>query len=272
MIVSPISVVAAAVCCVLFARGFRRLRARRREYAGWARAALFAGSVAAVLVALSAPLDELAESSLAAHMLQHVLLIDVVPALGLLALRGPLLLFVVPEFLLRGVARSARARTTLVAVTRPLVAFGIWALVLALWHVPAIYDATLASEALHVLEHLSFVVAGTLAWIQVVDPARRHALSTGGRLGFLLAMFVAGQMLATTLVLAQSSVYEEYARPGDQLFGMSALEDQHAAGFLMMLEQMLVLGVAAAFLIRRHLDESSETGAAGEPSAHPFTA
>ena len=266
------SAAAAAVCSVLFVRGFRRLRARRREYAGWGHAALFALSVAAGLVALSAPLDDLAESSLAAHMFQHVLLIDVVPVLGLLAVRGPLLLFVVPEFLLRAVARSARARTILAAATLPLVAFGIWALTLTLWHLPVIYDATLASEALHVLEHFSFVVAGTLAWIQIVDPARRHALSTGGRLGFLLGMFVVGQMLATTLVLAQSAVYEPYAGTSGRLLGMSALEDQHAAGFLMMLEQMVVLGVAAVFLVRRHLDEATKAGAAVEPSPHPFTA
>jgi hypothetical protein len=40
----------------------------------------------------------------------------------------------------------------------------------------------------------------------------------------------------------------------------------------MMLEQMLVLGTAAAFLIRRHLAESSEAGAAAEAPAHPFAA
>jgi cytochrome c oxidase assembly factor CtaG len=269
---SPLPLITAVAGVVLFARGFLRLRRRRREYAGWGRVALFGLAVAAGLLALSAPIDDLAERSLAAHMLQHVLLIDVVPALGLLAVRGPLMLFVVPEFLLRPVARSPGARTVLATATLPLVAFGVWTVTLAFWHVPVIYDATLASEPLHVLEHLSFVIAGTLAWIQVVDPARRHALSTVGRLGFLLGMFVVGQTLATSLVLAQSALYEAYAGTGDRLFGMSALEDQHTAGFLMMLEQMLVLGTAAALLVRRHLDESSEAGAAAEPAAHPFAA
>jgi len=272
LIVSPVTLSAAAIAGVLFAQGFRRLRRRRPAHARPYRALLFGLAVAAGLIALSAPLDDLAEESLAAHMLQHVLLTDVVPALGLVAVRGPLLFFVVPDFLLRAVSHSARARAVLSALTRPLVAFGLWASALAFWHVPAVYDATLASEPLHVLEHASFVVAGTLAWIQIVDPARRAALGTVGRLGFVLGMFVVGQMLATTLVLSQSSVYESYAGAGERLFGMSALEDQDAAGFLMMLEQMLVLGTAAVFLVRRHLDESSDAAATVEHPAHPFVA
>lgn len=272
VIVSPVTLSTAAIAGFLFARGFRRLRRRRPAYARWDRALLFGLAVSTGLIALSAPLDELAEESLAAHMLQHVLLGDVAPALGLVAIRGPLLLFIVPEFLLQAVARSSRARAILSTVTRPLVAFGIWVGTLAFWHVPPVYDLTLASEPLHVLEHASFFVAGTLAWIQIVDPARRHTLSTIGRLGFVLAMFVAGQMLATTLVLSQSPVYEAYAGGGERLFGMSALEDQDAAGLLMMLEQMLILGTAAVFLVRRHLDESSDAAATVGPSGHPFAA
>jgi cytochrome c oxidase assembly factor CtaG len=270
MVVSPVTLFAAAVAGVLFARGFRKLRRRRPAYAPWGRALLFGLAVAAGLIALSAPLDELAEESLVAHMLQHVLLADVVPALALVAVRGPLLFFVVPEFLLRAVSHSARARAVLSAVTRPLVAFGLWAGTLALWHVPAAYGATLTSEPLHVLEHASFVVAGTLAWIQIVDPARRGSLGTVGRLGFVLGMFVVGQMFATTLVLSPSPVYDAYSGAGGRLFGMSALEDQDAAGFLMMLEQMLVLGTAAVFLVRRHLEESEAAATVVEAPAHPF--
>jgi cytochrome c oxidase assembly factor CtaG len=231
---------------------------------------LFALAVVAGLVALSAPLEELAEESLAAHMLQHLLLADVAPALALVAVRGPLLLFATPQFLLQAIAHSPRARATLSALTRPLTAFAIWAGTLALWHVPSVYDATLTSVPLHELEHVCFVLAGTLAWLQVVDPARRRALGTVQRLGFLLAMFTVGQLLAMTLVLVQRPLYDGYAGAADRVFGMSAVEDQDAAGILMMLEQMLVLGTAAAFLIRRHLAESSEAAAAAEAPSHPL--
>jgi cytochrome c oxidase assembly factor CtaG len=271
MIVSPLPLATAVVASVLFARGFRRLRRRRPEYAGAGRAALFALAVVAGLVAVSAPFDELAERSLAAHMAQHLLLADVVPLLALLAVRGPLLLFVVPEFLLRAVAGTWVAHV-LGAVTRPLPAFAIWLATLALWHVPAVYGAALSSPALHVVEHASFVLAGTIAWMQVVDPARRRALGTIGRLVFLLGMFTAGQMLTMALVLVQRPLYEDYAHGDHRLFGMSALADQDAAGLVMMAEQILVLGAAAAVLLRRHLAESDEASALEPPRSHPFAA
>lgn len=270
MIVSPVTLAAAAVAGALFARGFRRLRGRRPAYAPWDRALLFGLASVAGLIAMSTPLDELAEKSLTAHMLQHVLLTDIVPALVLIAVRGPLLFFVVPEFVLRAVSHSTRARAVLSAITRPLAAFGLWAGTLAVWHVPVVYDAALASEPLHVLEHASFVVAGTLAWIQIVDPARRGSLGTVGRLGFVLGMFAAGQLLATTLVLSPSPVYEAYASAGGRPFEMTALEDQDVAGIVMMVEQMLVLGAAAIILVRRHLDESEDAAAIVEAPAHPF--
>jgi cytochrome c oxidase assembly factor CtaG len=226
--------------------------------------------VTAGLVAVSAPLDELAEESLAAHMLQHVLLADVAPALALVALRGPLLLFSTPQFVLQAIARSPRARATLAMLTRPLTAFAIWAGTLALWHVPAVYDAAVASVPLHELEHVSFALAGTLAWLQIVDPVHRRALGTVQRMGFLLAMFTVGQMLAMTLVLVQRPLFEAYAGTADRVFGMSAVEDQQVAGIVMMLEQMLVLGAAAVFLIQRHLAESSEAAAAADPPSHPL--
>lgn len=271
MIVSPSATLFALVAGVLFTRGFRRLRARRSAYAGWDRAILFALAVTSGALALSTWLDEAAEESLAAHMLQHVLLADVAPALALVALRGPLLFFVVPDFLLRAVARSPRARALLSALTNPFAAFGIWAGTIAFWHVPAAYDATLASPSLHYLEHVSFALAGTLAWIQIVDPARRGALGTVGRLVFVLGMFTVGQVLATTFVLSQEPLYEAYAGEAARPFGLRALEDQDVAGIVMMLEQLLVLGLAAAFLVRRHLEESSAS-APSEPAAHPFAA
>lgn len=270
MSVPPLALAVTAVACVLFARGFRRLRRRRPGHAGWDRAALFALAVVTGLGAVSAPLDELAEESLGAHMLQHVLLADLAPALALVAVRGPLLLFATPVFLLRAVARSPRARATLATLTRPLTAFVIWAGTFAVWHVPAVYDAAQASVPLHELEHLCFVLAGTLAWLQIVDPARRRALGTVQRLGFLLAMFTLGQMLAMVLVLVQRPLFAAYAGLDDRVFGMSAREDQQAAGIVMMLEQMLVLGTAASFLIRRHLGESSGPAAGPEEPRHPL--
>ena len=42
---------------------------------------------------------------------------------------------------------------------------------MAIWHVPALYDAALTPPRLHSFEHASFIVAGLLVWTQLIDPA-----------------------------------------------------------------------------------------------------
>ena len=269
---SPLALASAAVAVWLFARGFVRLRRRRAGLVGWDRVALFSVALAAWLVAFSDRLDTLADTSLSAHMFQHLLIGDVVPALGLLAVRGPLLFFVTPVTVLRAVARSPRTRGVLAFLTRPLPALGIWVATLAVWHVPALYDATLESAPLHLFEHWTFLLGGTLAWIQVVDPARRGRLTTVGRLGFVLGMFVVGQAIATTLVVSPGPIYGAYAGVAARLFGMDALADQRGAGLTMMFVELVALGLAAGFLVRRHVHETIDAAEASAAPEHPLVA
>ena len=82
----------------------------------------------------------LAGESLAGHMLEHVLIGDAAVALLVLAVRGPLLFFLLPPLAARSVARRAPLRAAAAALARPWVALAAWALVYAAWHVPAAYD------------------------------------------------------------------------------------------------------------------------------------
>ena len=223
-------------------RGFRRLRRRgRADLAGWGRAALFVLAVTLGLLALLSPLDAVAEDELlSAHMLQHVVIGDLVPLLLVLALRGPLLFFVVPPRLGR-----------VAAGVGPVPAFAFWLAALGVWHVPAVYDAALSRPLLHAAEHACFFAAGVLVWTQLVDPARRAALSRWGAIGYAAALLAVGQLLANSLILTSRVVYPAYADA--DLLGLSARSDQDAAGLVMMLEQVAtfgtfaVLGVLAAF-------------------------
>lgn len=179
---------------------------------------------------------------MSAHMLQHVLIGDLVPLALVLSLRGPLLLFAVPRPLGRMVARVG-----------PVPALAFWVLSLGLWHVPAIYQAALTRPLLHAAEHACFFTAGVLVWTQLLDPARRARLSAWGTIGYAGALLFAGQMLASTLVLTGRVVYPAYADA--DLLGFSARSDQDAAGLVMMLEQAATLGVLVLVRLRRALRE-----------------
>src|SRR5207302_4388051 len=124
---APALVVAAAgVTLALFYQAFVRLRRRgRSDHAGPARAALFVGAVGLAMLALVSPLDATGDGYLiSAHMLQHLLIGDIAPALALVALRGPLLFFFPPRPALRPAARRPQPSCVLDRLRRPPVARG----------------------------------------------------------------------------------------------------------------------------------------------------
>src|SRR3989475_8929305 len=129
---APLPVIAAAVALALFVRGFLRLRRRggARHADGW-RVPLIVLALALATLSLVSPLDRAGdEFLLAAHMLQHVLLGDAAPALALVALRGPLLFFVLPAPILRLLGHRRLLRGTLAFLLRPSVSLAVWALVI----------------------------------------------------------------------------------------------------------------------------------------------
>jgi cytochrome c oxidase assembly factor CtaG len=239
------------VAALLFGRAFLRLRARgRSDHAGSARAALFVLALLLVVLALMSPLDVIGDDYLiSAHMLQHVLIGDVVPALLLVSLRGPLLLFALPVTLLRALAGRSWIRRGLGFVLRPRVALAIWAAVFAAWHVPALYDAALRHAHVHELEHASFLLAGVLVWAPLIDPLRRRALTDTGRYRYAASLFACAFALSVVLI-ASPPLYPAYAHNPLRLFGLSASGDQHVAGLAMLLEQAGALALCCTLIAR----------------------
>ena len=248
--------IGAALALILFVQAFLRLRRRRAEHAPWTRALLFAAGLVLLVVSLVSPLDHVGdEDLLSAHMLQHVLIGDAAPALLVTAVRGPLLFFLLPPVLLRPLAAFRPLRAFLSVLLRPLVSLGLWAVALVAWHVPTAYDYAAAHPLVHDLEHLSFVIAGTLAWTQLVDPARHGRLRRPQRVFFALAMLALAQPLVDVLLFSSGAAYPRYAAQPDRLFGLSPLTDQRLAGVVMMVEQLLTLGICVALLLRPYLQE-----------------
>jgi putative membrane protein len=250
----PAVVTAAALVAALFAQGWLRLRNRgRRDLANWKRATLFACGLLVVLAGLAPPVHAIGEDDLlSVHMLQHVLIGDLGIALAVVALRGPLLVFMLPARVLAPLAHSRTVRPLLSFLLRPPLAFALWATNLAVWHVPRVYDAAIAHSWLHDLEHVCWMLAGTLVWILLVDPGSHRRLRRGGRVALAVAMFAAGQVLTDVLVFSFHPLYPLY----HGAYGVSVLSDQKLAGLVMMVEQLLVLGTFVFLLIRPRLRQT----------------
>jgi putative membrane protein len=241
----PLVLVAAAASLALFAQAFVRLRLRgRADLAPASRALLFASGVAIGVLAVSSPLDAAADD---------YLLMDVVPLLLVLALRGPLTFFLLPAPALRVVASWSGLRAVLAFLLVPAVTLTVWAVVVYAWHVPAAYDATLSRPWLHDLEHVLFVVVGLLVWIQLVDPAQHHRLTRGGRVLFAIGVLALAHPVMDVLVFSDSALYATYADQPLRLLGLSPLTDQKVAGLIMFVEQTATLGACIGILLWPYL-------------------
>jgi putative membrane protein len=247
----PAVLAGAALALVLFLQAWIRLRRRgRTDHAGYGRLALFVAAVALGTLALVSPLDPIGEEYLlSAHMLEHVLIGDAAVAMAIVALRGPLIFFLLPPWILRPLARLGPLRRFLASLLRPWVSFLVWAAVFAAWHYPPAYDYVLDHQAVHDLQHVTFVVAGILVWTQLIDPARRGELRRSGRIAFAVALFVSGQILADVLIFSFDPLYPAYAAQDERLLGLSPLADQQLAGVAMMVEQTITLGACVAWLL-----------------------
>ena len=266
----PFVVLGTVLLVAAFVRAFIRLRRRgRTDHAPWSRAALFGAGVTIGVLSLVSPLATVGESYLVSgHMLQHVLLGDVAPALVLVAVRGPLLFALLPAAMLGAAHRSRAVRGTLSVLFRPAVSFAVWAAFLLVWHAPPVYELAARNEQVHIAQHACFVVGGVLVWAQLVDPARRNALELRYRLGFVLGMLAVGTLLANVLILSYRPIYASYAEQHDRLLGLSPLADQQWAALVMLIEQLVVLGAFAFWWVRVWLRAPLEPS----PARHPFAA
>jgi len=207
--------------------------------------AYFAGGLLALFLALESPIDVGGDHYLfSLHMLQHVLLAMIVP---------PLLLLGLPE--------SWRAFDRI--HVSPLAANVIFNLVLAIWHLPFLYEATLRNQPVHVLEHLSFLAAGVLFWWPIVVPAGRgKAMSVVGKIAYLGFAGVPPTILGLAFIMSPAVIYPFYAA-APRVTPLSPLDDQLVAGLIMFGLGNLIY-FAAIWVIFFRLDDKQAT--AGDPS------
>ncbi len=238
-----------AVATALYVGRWRRARAAGgASGASLGRLAAFLGGLLAVLVALVSPVDRLAEQLLVMHMVQHVLLLDLAPVLLILGLTKVIL-----RPLTRRVASLERRAGPL---AHPVFAVALYVLTMWVWHVPALYDAALRHEAVHVLEHVSFAAAGGLYWWHLLSPIRARARLGGlGPVAYMASTKLLVGLLGILLTFVPGALYAFYSE-GSRFWGLSAPDDQSLAGLVMALEQSFTMGVALAVLFWRMLSES----------------
>jgi len=221
---------------VIYVGGWRQVHRQMPHRFGAARLAAFLAGLAALVIAIASPLDACADLLLTAHMLQHLLLLLIVPLLRGLPRRvvkhglGPFLAW-------PALWRCGRR------LTHPLTAWLAFVVTSTAWHVPALYELALRSPGWHEVEHLCFVSTALLFWWPVIQPwPSRPQGPRWVLLPYLFLADVQNTILAAFLTFCERVLYPTYAS-APRLTSMTALDDQAAAGAI-----MWVLG-SVAFLI-----------------------
>jgi cytochrome c oxidase assembly factor CtaG len=231
--VGPLGSIVAPLSVLLFWLPYRKrantLAAHGRPVPGW-RQACYAGGLLTLAIALSPPVDSLADELLVAHMAEHLLIGDVAALLIVLGFTGPLL-----APLLRNPV-VARLRV----FTHPVVAVSAWAINFYVWHLPALYQGALRHDWLHALEHATFLAFGIAVWMGLLGPLPKPQwFGNGARLVYIIAVRLIGTVLANVMIFS-NTVFYPYYNAGDAKWHISPLADQVAAAGLMMVEESLL--------------------------------
>ncbi len=246
---APSVLLGVLVLGLVYAAGWRRARAAGGPHVpGYGRAALFAGGLVAILAALVSPIDSLGDSLMVMHMVQHILLLDIVPILLILGLT---------KVLLRPVTRRVHTIERRAGyLAHPAFAVIAYVGFMWLWHIPAMYDLALRHDGIHAFEHLCFAAAGALYWWHILSPIRsRMRLGGMGPIVYMTSTKLAVGLLGVALAFAPSSFYPFYEHH-PHYWGLSPSEDQSLAGLAMALEQSIVMGIALVYLFVQMLAES----------------
>jgi putative membrane protein len=257
---SAINLAGLVVASFLYARGWRRVRADSASAISSWRLASFLFGLSLIWLALGSPLVAYDHDLLTVHMIQHLLLMTFAPAL---ILQGePLLVFWhgLPRFgkvVLGPLLQRPLVQRIARAVSRPALCWTVSALTLLGWHVPALLTLALYSRVWHSVEQVSFLGAGFLFWLPIVQPW--PSVSTGPQWSTLLYLFLATlpcDILSGFLVFSDRVAYPAYfSMP--RHFGFSVLEDQQCAAALMWTCVTLVYLVPTSILSTRLLSPRS---------------
>jgi putative membrane protein len=243
----PLQLVPPFVALAAYWLRVRTLARQRRPVPSW-RIACFAAGIALVVAALVTPVAHIGSELVLAHMAQHVMMADLAALLLVLGLTGPLL----QPLLATRLARRLRV------LAHPVVAFALWAIDLYVWHLPVFYEAALASEPVHALQHTTFVFFGFTMWLALLGPLPQPEwFGNGAKLIYIVGVRLTGAVLGNVFVWSESVFYPDY-RPGQASWDLTPLQDQGVAGTIMMIESSIVTVLLLGWLFVKAARESEE--------------
>jgi putative membrane protein len=253
---------------LVYALGTTRLRLaapRQKAVPAWARASFWAGW-GVLFIALLSPVDTISAVLFSVHMTQHMLLMLVAAPLMVLGRPVVVAMWSLPQRWRVGLMRregSVPVKRSVTLLTAPAVVWSLQAIALWSWHAPALFDAALKDNGIHAVQHASFFGAACLFWWSLVY-GRYGRLGYGAAVFYVFTTALHSSLLGALLSLASRPWYQTYVDRA----GVSALEDQQVAGFLMWVPAGALFVIIALALFAAWLGEADRRAALAASGGH----
>ena len=196
-----------------------------------------------IFVSLNGPLHDLSDYYLfSAHMVQHLLLTLVMP---------PLLLAATPGWMLRPALRHRAVQAVARRITTVTASYLIFNVVLAAWHIPALYNTAIAYHPVHITQHLMFMVAAVLMWWPLLSPLPElPRIAYPAQMLYCFVMMIPMTIVAIYITMADHALYPAYAA-APRTWGLSPMEDQLVGGLIMWVPgSLFFLGVMSVVFFK----------------------
>src|SRR5687768_12151855 len=203
----------------------------------------FLAGLVVIFLSLNGPIHDLSDYYLfSAHMVQHLLLTLVAPPLMLAGTPGWMLR---PALGRRAVGGAARR------LTRVTTCYLVFNVVLAAWHVPALYNTAMAYHPVHIAQHLMFMTAAVLMWWPIMSPLPElPRLAYPAQMLYCFLMMIPMSIVAIYITMADVALYPAYAS-APRMWGISPMEDQLIGGLIMWVPgSLFFLGVMSVVFFK----------------------
>lgn len=194
------------------------------------KAVSFYLGLAVAYLTVGSPLDQWGEDFLfAAHMVQHMLLVYLVP---------PLLIRGLPTWLADWLLAPKAVRAPVKMLVNPFVAWLSFTFFYTVWHIPGLYELALQDKTVHILEHWCMFIPAVMMWWPIISPSKLvPPISYGPRMLYLFLLMVGQLPVFGFLTLSETVLYPTYEW-APRVVDLSPLQDQILGGLIMKVTNM----------------------------------
>ncbi len=214
--------------------------------------ALYILGVLIFVLALVSPLDYLGRTYLfSAHMIQHILLLLIVPLLLLLG---------IPKALAERALKIEPLGSAMKVLGNPIIAWFLGVGAMWVWHLPSLHNTVVANDNLYIVQQISFVLIGIIFWWPVFSPVESRRLSPLVSTLYLSSACLGCTILGMLITFAGAGLYTAYLNPADSIGILPLLRgelcltpgvDQQIGGLTMWVPGCLIYLVASMVTIAR---------------------